>query len=120
MHAVLTVSAIALALSSCAPRPEIMLAETPAPGRMNNGLPPVRYQDNGAAIVIFTDRAGIDSMCGVAEPPHQIIACKRSLENGVPVIIMPNACYVGQVEYYARIMCHEMGHVNGWGVDHEE
>lgn len=93
---------------------------TPASSAVaNNGMPPERFRGNVASIVIFTDRAGIDEMCGVA-PVGQIIACARRLRDGTPIIVMPNPCVIGDKELYARIMCHENGHINGWGPDHED
>ena len=96
-----------------------LISASPAPGTINNGMPPERFRGDSIALVIFTDRAGIDKMCGVAPPGHYIIACKRTLENGAPIVIMPNPCPLGEVEFYAKIMCHENGHVNGWSGEHE-
>jgi hypothetical protein len=96
-----------------------LLASASLPGTMNDGMPPVRFQGSTAAVVIFTDRAGIDSACGIAPPGYRIIACTRTM-NATPVVFMPNACPFGDSEFYARIMCHEAGHVQGWTGMHEQ
>lgn len=106
----LRTGALALALSSPASQLN---------GTMNAGLPPVRFQNNAVAIVVFTDRIGIDAECGVAPPPYTVIACTKAIGD-TPVVFMPNACPAGATEYFARIMCHEMGHVQGWSGEHEE
>jgi hypothetical protein len=97
----------------------VLLSATPVAPTMNSGLPPERFRANSAAFIIFTDRAGIEAACGKAQPGYVIIACKREID-GTPVIIMPNACPMGQTEIYARILCHESGHVQGWSGAHEE
>ena len=108
-------------LASASPEPKLT---PPAPavthGTVNDGLPPERFRANGMALVVFTDRAGIDAACGVAQPPIRIIACTRRLSNGAPVVFMPNACELGATEFYAKIMCHEAGHVQGWSGNHED
>lgn len=81
---------------------------------------PERFRGNNVAVVIFTDRAGLDELCGVAPPPGVILACKRQLTNGTPVLILPNPnTYVGPV-HYQQLVGHELGHVNGWSGEHEE
>lgn len=88
-------------------------------GTVNSDMPPVRFQDNNVAVVQFTDQAGIHKYCGTPEPGFQIIACRRQAENGASVLFMPNPCLTGGLEFYAKIACHELGHVNGWSADHE-
>lgn len=85
--------------------------------KINNGMPPERFRGNTAAVVFFTDRAGIDQMCGVAPEPYRIIACAGKID-GAPVIVMPHPCPHGDLEYFARVMCHEVAHVNGWPSTH--
>jgi hypothetical protein len=106
----------ALAMACVAP----MLVSASLPGTMNDGMPPLRFQGNTAAVVIFTDRTGIDSACGVAPPGYQIIACTRRTADGTPVVTMPNPAPYGDTEFYARIMAHELGHVSGWSGMHEQ
>jgi hypothetical protein len=97
-----------------------LASAAPMNGTMNSGMPPLRYQGNGAAVVIFTDRAGIDEACGVAPEGFRIIACTKHTSDGVGVIFMPNPAPYGETEFFARIMSHELGHVNGWSGNHEQ
>jgi hypothetical protein len=89
-------------------------------GTMDSGMPPVRFQGNNAAVTVFTDRAGIEEYCGKAQPGYVIVACRREHENGTSFIFMPNPCVIGDKEIYSRVMCHELGHANGWTGEHEK
>jgi hypothetical protein len=102
----------ALALASVA----FPLASATNP-KINNGMPPERFRGDVATVVIFTDRAGIGRLCGIAQPPYTIIACAGRID-GTPVIVMPNPCPLGDSEIYAKVMCHEMAHINGWPATH--
>lgn len=76
--------------------------------------PPQEYQKSTAARVIFTDPSGIGKMCGVAKEAGQLIlACQGEIK-GMPVIVLPNPCLWPEPEFYAAVVCHELGHVNGW------
>lgn len=79
---------------------------------VDSGYPPVAYQGDTFGIVFFVDDAA--SLCGVPPPGYRILGCHKD-----GTIVMPNPCkeeYVG--EAYAKLMCHEMGHRNGWPGDH--
>lgn len=95
-------------------------AQAPAPApppTMDDSMPPERFWGDTSAVLITTDRAGIDKICGMAEPGYMIVACIRVI-NGVPVIVMPNpATYAGPHDYRV-ILAHEQAHVNGWPADH--
>lgn len=95
-------------------------AQPIALGTVNSGMPPERFRGNAASVVVFTDRAGIEAICGKSEPPNIMLACRRAFPNGTPLVVMPNPCLLGESEFFAKIMCHEMGHVNGWTGNHEE
>jgi hypothetical protein len=89
-------------------------------GTVNSDLPPVRFQGNNLSIVVFTDQDGIHENCGKPEKGFVMIACRRQLQDsGANVLFMPNPCPMGGREFYAKIACHELGHVNGWTGDHE-
>lgn len=72
------------------------------------GEPPVRYMGNRAATVSF----GTISHCGEPPKDHHFVGCVRP-----PLVHMPNPCDYRD-EDYARWMCHEMAHVNGWPATH--
>jgi hypothetical protein len=90
-----------------------------AQGTINSDMPPARFQGDVGVAVYFTDQSGIEKYCGKASPGHIIIACHRKHINGTSVLFMPNPCLTGGLEQYAKIMCHEIGHANGWSGDHE-
>lgn len=91
-------------------------AQGPAPA-MDDNMPPERFWGNASGVLITTDRAGIDRMCGTTEPGYMIVACVRVID-GVPLIVMPNpATYDGPHDYRV-ILAHELGHINGWTADH--
>lgn len=86
-----------------------------SPASYREIIPPVRYQRDNAAVVIFTNADGIAALCGPRNAQGTgPIACAGS-KNGTPVIAMPNPCLFADSELYAAITCHELGHVNGWG-----
>lgn len=89
-----------------------------AAGTINDGLPPTRFQGDNYATVIFT--TNVELYCGTLPKPAQIIACRRQTVEGQNVIVLPNPCPLGDAEWFARIACHEMGHVSGWTAEHED
>ena len=83
---------------------------------INSGYPPVRYHKDDFALVAFT--SDVEAICGKGAPGYRIIACAYSERR---VVIMPNPCsmeFTG--EQFARIMCHEMGHIQGWPATHDD
>ena len=88
-------------------------------GTVNADMPPERFRGNSVSVMVFTDGKGIAENCGEATPGFVIIACHRETKNGVSVIFMPNPCPVGDLERYAKILCHENAHNQGWSAEHE-
>lgn len=72
------------------------------------GMPPPRLMGNRAMTVSF----GTLSHCGKPPPGKRFVGCVRG-----PLVHMGNPCEFGH-EQFARIMCHEMAHVNGWPRTH--
>jgi hypothetical protein len=71
-------------------------------------LPPIQYRHNTETAVYFMSAEGVESTCEMLTQLPNRLACANSNE-----IIAPNPCsYRG--DYYADILCHELGHVNGW------
>lgn len=99
-----------------------LLALTPllaigAHGPIYSGMPPERFQGDGAAVVVFL--SDVEQLCGPAEPGFKKLACAFKGKDGVPVLVLPSPCPLGEVESFARLTCHELGHRNGWGGNHE-
>jgi len=88
----------------------------------SDAMPPQRFRGDGVATVFFLSRADIEQICGAGRQPpagSAVLACSTR-KNGRKIIVMPNPCVVGDIDYYARLMCHENGHIAGWGALHED
>lgn len=80
-----------------------------------SGMPPERFQGDKVAVVFFT--SDVESLCGT-NPPYQILACHKRIKD-TSYIVLPNPCPHGRTEYFAKLACHELGHANLWGRNHE-
>jgi hypothetical protein len=79
---------------------------------LDDGWPPIQYTaDNTATVLFATD---VNASCG-ANPKGGILeACQSG-----PRITLPNPCNGKfQHETFARLTCHELGHLNGWPGNH--
>lgn len=104
----------ALMLFAAAP---LMLAQSQTShGPLFAGMPPHRFQGDGASVVIFA--SDVTRYCGPAPAGYVKLGCQGT-KDGVPIIVLPNPCIVGDREAFARIACHEGAHRNGWGGNHE-
>jgi hypothetical protein len=80
-------------------------------------LPPLEYRvDYTVASIGFTQEETVDIKCGGDGNPlnGQIMACAEV--NGERMI-MPHPCLY-EDDQYARLLCHELGHIRGWPKDH--
>jgi hypothetical protein len=80
-------------------------------------LPPEQYQRNTSAAVHFGERFEVTAECQ-DKVGHPVAACATI---GGPNIWIENPCDVARFDrgqWYARLLCHEMGHANGWPADH--
>lgn len=90
-----------------------------SPDSFGEVLPPDRYQGDGAAIVLFGHQDTIARLCGKPGPDGiGPLACTGTLKDGTPIVVVPNPCIAARAELYAAILCHELGHVNGWPGTH--
>lgn len=62
-------------------------------------------------LLMFGSPAVVNQVCG-ATPGYITLAC--TVDTAVPRTLMPNPCMY-QHEYYAKLLCHEMGHVSRQG-----
>lgn len=83
----------------------------------SDGIPPERFHRQVAvARVIFVPKNRIAATCHVQAPAGLgVVACSRPEKN---LIIMPDPCPAADTDYYARIACHELGHLAGWPTTH--
>ena len=90
----------------------------PQHGPNFDGMPPVRYQGEWMYDhTIYTME--INKYCGKADPGWMTIACITYTKDGTPYKVMPDPCVLGDVDFYARVECHENAHLRGWGGNHE-
>lgn len=88
----------------------------PNPTYQNNGTPPVRYRGDRSVMVEFVAPDKVEQACGLAKPVcgYRMMACRRGNR-----LIMPNPCAGNHiVEPYGKLLCHELGHANGWPAYH--
>lgn len=83
------------------------LPSAPDP-RWVEGAPPEYWSPPDAPVLIlFGDPLAVNEVCGPPPPNRVILACTNPERR---VILMPNPCLY-QHEYYARLQCHENGHL---------
>ena len=73
------------------------------------GPPPQRYMIGGRQAVVSFDTLDV---CGTPPEGKVFIGCRRG-----NLLHVPNPCNF-QNEQFARTMCHEMAHLNGWSRKH--
>lgn len=88
----------------------LLLLAACEPGRQASE-PPKRYQGDAVAAVSFQT----SPTCGGAthEAGVSVEACA-----GGGWINAPNPCQWPGTDTYAQLLCHEVGHVNGWPANH--
>lgn len=92
------------------------LVATPAiAGLIDDGWPPERYQGNVEVTIMFVPGSSIETFCGSLENAT-VLGC--TLADGRIVLPNPNGDIRYQREDFARLVGHEIGHVNGWPGDH--
>jgi hypothetical protein len=83
---------------------------------------PERYTGNATATVMFVDPDAVQKTCmdaGAVAPEagKMIVGCQPRLGPFEQKIIVPNPCNYKD-DPYAVLLCHELGHWNGWPSDH--
>ena len=83
----------------------------------NDGRPPARFQGDVNVAMDIRDHAGVAKECQAlfGTPPQgmKTNACYTGRK-----LIMPNPCSIPQTDAYAHMLCHEIGHANGWPSTH--
>ena len=100
-------------------------AEFPLPSAPSatvvQAAPPEYWGDPGVFNISFGTPATVDARCtgpGLGPRNYIVLACTRDDRRHV---VMPNPCLY-QHEYYAKLLCHEQGHLSrpglgGWRHD---
>lgn len=83
-----------------------------------DGRPPAQLQHDNVVTMEFAGQSRINDVCNAqfGAPPAgmQTQACATAGKR----LIMPNPCAFPESETYARLLCHELGHANGWPPTH--
>lgn len=102
----------------CKPPRVVLIPPTAPPNstQWSTGAPPERYQGNTRASEIrFASPDEVDRIRnnGVPTCGYRVRACEIDGR-----LVMPNPCTFTQIEPYAHLLCHEVGHLNGWPLTH--
>lgn len=96
----------------------LLLSAAPADNpRINSGMPPERFQGEAVAVTLFVN--DVTQFCGKPPEGYRILACQKEVR-GVDYIVLPNPCPLGDVEFFAKLACHEIAHARGWPGIHGE
>jgi hypothetical protein len=81
-----------------------------------DGWPPERFQNMpDKAVHIIFGRVAINAECGQVLWPEVIEACSDTQNK---LLVMPDPCRFPADDNYARLMCHEVAHLDGWPGNH--
>lgn len=83
------------------------------PVGQDDGWPPMRFRKDNHATVFYVAPKDIQLACNVKLP--ELEACTKLLYN---TVVLPNPCTFPDEERFARLACHELGHLNGWPGEH--
>lgn len=116
-------AAFALAAPVQAQAPVPVQVQTGPGTRFYSGIPPMRFQGEAVAVIVFLNREHLLEACNDGRPVPaglQLMACARQMKKGPKVIFMPlPGPYAYMGEEYARLIVHEVGHsAFGWPGDH--
>lgn len=77
-------------------------------------LPPPEFRDPSRAFIMFTDNVGRDCEQVGVQTIVLVTRVEACTVFASDTIIIPNPCRWEKFDPYARLLCHELGHVNGW------
>lgn len=105
----MTLLAAGVIAAAPAPQPQISL--------YSDSAPPARFQGDATIQLQLSDQADIDRTCHplFGQPPQgmKTDACEFGGR-----VVAPNPCTYPPSDAYAHMLCHELGHVNGWPPTH--
>lgn len=117
MITIVVISVLATILVACEGQDRVTRTDT-----ISNGWPPTKYAGDITVPVLFA--SNVSEACIAAGlkdygPAYEIQGCTLSTADGKPIkIIVSNPCRASPQGSYGRIVCHEIGHANGWPADH--
>jgi hypothetical protein len=87
------------------------------PSLYSDAVPPARFQHNATVELEIAGQQKIDQTCHslFGQPPTgmKTDACTTGRH-----LILPDPCAKAATESYARLLCHELAHANGWPSTH--
>jgi hypothetical protein len=93
------------------------LAAAPNSTPYSDSRPPVLFQRDATMTLEVANQGEIDDTCHAlfGNPPSgmRTQACTSGRK-----VIMPNPCSFPDSDAYAHLLCHELGHLNGWPATH--
>ena len=100
------------------PGPDPVIPKTAPPNStyLTDVAPPLRYRAPVSAVNIdFMSKAEADRVCagGVRVCGRIFYACASGRH-----LNMPNPCDYPMTDDYAKLLCHELAHINGWPASH--
>jgi hypothetical protein len=102
-----------LAIASAA----VAINLAPHSALFSDATPPARFQHDRTITLEFAQGSDITRECqgrfGVPPAGYKTNACYTGTR-----AIMPNPCTFPQTDGYAHMLCHELGHANGWPRTH--
>lgn len=98
-------------------RPVLQLV--PATGyntEWSSAAPPLRFTRDVRVTVVFV--RDVERHCETKPPKDMTIAA--CFFPGRALMVLPHPCPAALNDRFSSIACHEIGHANGWGHNHEE
>jgi hypothetical protein len=96
---------------------QLLIAAAVAATPYSDARPPVTLQQNRTVTVEFAGQGRINSVChslfGAPPAGMKTNACATGQR-----LMLPNPCAFGPSDRYAALLCHELGHANGWPSTH--
>lgn len=109
---------LALATPVAAQAPTVPEIKTGPGTRYFAGLPPARYVKGGFVTVLFVHPDQLYEACGAPRVAGmELKGCARMMKSGQKAVIVPHPC-VALDGQYTVVLCHELGHHQGWPGDH--
>lgn len=108
---------LALAASACVPKAQVDASAGPGSTYVSDARAPARYRRNVRATLATVSPSDVDRLC---RPPGQPPVCGYRIEactSTAGVITLPNPAAFPR-DPYARLLAHELAHVQGWPATH--
>jgi hypothetical protein len=96
-----------------------LAAALSASALFSDAAPPQRYREATSFTLVIADQNRIERTCqplfGKPGDGQKTLGCTVG-----KTVTLPNPCDFPETDTYARMVCHELGHINGWPATHDE